>query len=234
MSGQNVLEEAARQKNECAHSFVISLVLNAEDTATRNIGVETVLEPIRTCGKKLRAKIEQIRNRFEAELAITGGDLKAAKLAVAPLKKALPAVMWCGQFSNREHPAADKLQKHSSLFIADLDGLGDKLPETRKKLEASSHVFALFLSPTGHGLKAVFRVRADASLHAGSFRAVAQHVRELTGVQLDESGKDISRLCFLSYDPELYHNPNAIELEPLPEPEKPKATFNSSGEVNLS
>ena len=38
----------------------------------------------------------------------------------------------------------------------------------------------------------------------------------------------------MRYDPELYHNPNAIELEPLPEPEKPKALFNSSGVVNLS
>ena len=57
---------------------------------------------------------------------------------------------------------------------------------------------------------------------------------QLTGVQIDESGKDVARLCFLSFDPERYHNPNATELEPLPEPEKPKAAFNSSGEVNLS
>jgi hypothetical protein len=27
-------------------------------------------------------------------------------------------------------------------------------------------------------------------------------------------------LCFLSYDPELYHNPGAVELEALPEPER--------------
>jgi hypothetical protein len=38
----------------------------------------------------------------------------------------------------------------------------------------------------------------------------------------------------MSFDPELYHNPKATELEPLPEPEKPKPAFNSSGEVNLS
>jgi hypothetical protein len=205
----------------------------ATDTETRDISIEKVLKGIRTGGKTLKGQITQIRNRFEAELDITG-DLKAAKLAVAPLKKALPGVMWCGQFSNRERPAADKLQKHSGLFIGDCDDLGDKLPEIRKKLEASLHVFALFLSPSGYGLKAVIRVPADASKHAGSFRAVAQHIRELTGIEIDESGKDIGRLCFMSYDPELYHNPNATELEPLPEPEKPKAAFNSTGEVNLS
>jgi hypothetical protein len=54
----------------------------------------------------------------------------------------------------------------------------------------------------------------------------------LTGVQIDEACKDVSRLCFLSYDPDVFHNPNAQELAPLPEPERPKATIN--GIVDLS
>ena len=98
MSGENVL--------------VISRVLNAEDTATRDIGVEAVLTAIRTGGKKLRGQITQIRNRFESELDITG-DLKAAKLAVEKLKKDLPGVTWSGRFSYR---ASDKLLQHSGLF----------------------------------------------------------------------------------------------------------------------
>ena len=206
----------------------ISWVSSATETETRNLKVTTVLEAIRTGGKKLRGQITQIRNRFEAELAITG-DLKAAKLAVEQLKKALPGVTWSGRFSYR---ASDKLLQHSGLLCADLDGLGDKLPEIRKKLEASPHVFAIFLSPTGNGLKAVFRVPADASKHAGSFRAVQKHVLELTGVQIDESGKDVSRLCFMSYDPEIYHNENATELEPLPERLKRKARVSNSTESN--
>jgi BT4734-like, N-terminal domain len=214
--------------------IIVSTVRCAVETTPLDLDVCDVVKIIQTGGKKLRHQITQIRNRFEAELAIAGGDLKAAKLAVEQLKKALPGVMWCGQFSNREHPAADKLQEHSGLLCADLDELGQELPRVREQLQTSPHLWALFISPTGIGLKAVVRVPADASKHAGGFSAVAQHVRELTGVQIDESGKDISRLCFLTYDPELYHNPNATELEPLPEPEKPKSAFNSSGEVNLS
>ena len=220
MSDQNVLEEATR--HEGTRTVVISWVHSASETATHDIGVEAVIKAIRTGGKNLRGQTTQIRNRFEAELDITG-DLQKAKLAVKQLKESLPAVMWCGQFSNREKPAADKFQKHSGLIPADFDNLGDKLPEIGKKLEASSHLYALFLSPSGDGLKAIFRVPSDASKHAGSFRAVEAHVKQLTGVQIDESGKDISRLCFMSYDPELYHNPNATELEPLPEPEKPRS-----------
>ena len=130
--------------------------------------------------------------------------------------------MWSGQYSSRKEPVPEKLQKHSGLFITDSDDLFERLPEIRKKLKASPHVFALFLSPSGNGLKAVFRVRADASAHEASWRAIEKHVRELTGVQIDDSGKDIGRLCFLSYDPDIYVNENAIEIEPLPAPEKPK------------
>ena len=61
--------------------------------------------------------------------------------------------------------------------------------------KTSPHLWALFLSPTGNGLKAVFRVRADGAKHAGSFRAVEKHVSKVTGIQIDESGKDVSRLC---------------------------------------
>jgi hypothetical protein len=207
--------------------FVISWVGSALDTDTHDIGVEAVLEAIRAGRKRLKGQVTQIRNRFEAELDITG-DLQKAKGVVEQPKKALPAVMWCGQFSNREKPAADKLQEHSGLLCADLDELGSELPRVREQLQPSPHLFALFLSPTAYGLKAVFRVSADASKHAGSFRAVQKHVLELTGVQIDESGKDVSRLCFLSYDPDLYYNPDAIQLEPLPELLKRKARVSDS------
>src|SRR5262249_18742987 len=89
-----------------------------------------------------------------------------------------------------------------------------------------------FLSPSGDGLKTVFRVGADASKHADSFRAIQKYVREVCGVEIDESCKDLARLCFMSYDPALYVNPNAVEIEPLPEPEKPR--FPNISLLNLS
>jgi hypothetical protein len=193
-----------------------------------------VLEVIRTGGKKLKGWITRIRNRFEAELGATArlgvnGDRKQAKRAIEELKKALPGVLWSGTFSVR---ANDKLISHSGLLCADLDALGERLPEIRNKLQASPHVFALFLSPTGDGLKAVFKGPPDASRHLGSFRAIERHILDLTGIQIDEACKDVARLCFMSYDPELYVNRDAIEIEPLSEPEKPKALTNCV--INLS
>jgi hypothetical protein len=158
--------KAARER------ITISTVKKAADTETRDISVEAVLSAIRTGGKKLRGQITQIRNRFDSELALKGGDLKAAKLAVEQLKKALPGVTLSGKFSQR---ASEYLVEHSGLFCADLDSLGPELGTIREKLKTSPHLYALFVSPTGNGLKAAFRVRADGAKHSGSFRAVEKH-----------------------------------------------------------
>ena len=198
--------------------LTFSMVWSATDTKTRHVGIQEVLNAIRTGGKRLKGQIAQIRNRFEAELAITG-ERKKAKLAVDPLKKQLPGVMWSGTFSQR---ANDKLIKYSGLLCADLDSLGEKLAEVRANLMASPYVVAIFLSPSGDGLKVIFRVPADAEKHLASFRVVERHIRELTGIQIDEACKDVARLCFVSYDPDIYYNPNATEIELLSEPEKPK------------
>jgi putative DNA primase/helicase len=207
--------------------LTISLVKRATDTETRDVKLHEVLGAIRGGGKTLSAQVEQIRSRFNTELK-KSSDLETAKRAIEPLKKALPAIMPCGRFSNRVKPVAEKLQKHSGFLTGDFDDLGTRLPEVRKKLETSPYVFAVFLSPSGNGLKAMFRVPADAAKHAGSFRAVEKHVLELTGIQIDESCKDISRLCFMSFDRHLYVNSNAVEITPLPEPEKPRPSVNSS------
>ncbi len=206
----------------------VSTVKSATSTETKDHNAAELLEVIRTGGKKLKGQISQIRNRFEAELAITG-DLRKAKDVIDQLKKALPAALWSGQFSQR---ANDKLVSHSGLLCADLDSLNGELPALREKLSTSPHLWTLFKSPGGEGLKAVFRVPADVTKHPGSFRAVEQHVKQLTGAQIDEACKDVARLCFLSYDPDVYHNANAIAIEPLPLPEKPRPA--PSGMVDLS
>ena len=41
-----------------------------------------------------------------------------------------------------------------------------------------------------------------------SIRAVANYVRATYGIEVDKSGKDISRACFLPFDSKAYINPN--------------------------
>ena len=208
--------------------ILVSTVTSALDTVPRDYDARRVIETIRTGGKEVRGRVELIRETSQRELAIHG-DAKRAKVAAGELKKQLPAVLWSGRFTKR---ANDALVQHSGLLCADLDSLNGELANVREKLSESPYLWTLFKSPSGDGLKAVFRVPADQTRHSGSFRAVEQHVRELTGAQVDLACKDAARLCFLSYDPELIHKANAREIEPLQEPEKPRPINN--GMLDLS
>lgn len=191
----------------------VSCVNSARDTKTRNYDAKEIIESIRDDKYfELRASIEDIRNTFRNTLATQPNDRRAAKEAVANKKKRLPGVLWSGIFSQRKK---DALLEHSGLLCADLDELGDKLPAVRAKLRESPYVWALFVSPTGDGLKCVFRIQSDAHEHKASFRAVEEHVRVLTGIQIDQSCSDVARLCFLSHDPDAHLNESATELAPL-------------------
>jgi hypothetical protein len=195
-----------------ATRITISMVQDAWSTETRDVDGAKIIGAIRT--GKWEKPIREIRHLYRVTLLKIGRDQKAAKLAVDPLKKNLPGLLWSGRFARR---ANDALIEHSGLLCVDLDSLGAKLRDVRQKLLTSPYLFALFLSPTGDGLKAIFRVLADASKHLGSFLAVERHVLDLTGVQVDQACKDVARLCFVSYDPEAYFDPNAREIQPLAE-----------------
>ncbi len=209
----------------------VSMVPDATSTATRDADALKIVEQIRA--GKWRGPIEKIRKLYAEVLAKTG-DTKAAKLAIDGEKKKRPGILWSGRFKNRKKPTAEKLVAHSGYLCADLDDLGDRLPEVRGKLKTSPHLVADFLSPSGVGLKALFRVPADAERHGDSFRAVEAHVRALTGVQIDTACRDVGRLCYVSFDPEAVLNPNAIEL-PVIETKGPAPAAARNGEaVNLS
>ena len=203
-------------------AVTISMVLNALATDTRDVSAEAIIHALRD--GRWQKPIELIRSVYRETLKKTG-DRKAAKLAVDADKKQLPGILWSGRFSRR---ANSGLIQHSGLLCADLDSLGEKLLGTRVKLLCSQHLWALFFSPTRAGLKAIFRVPADSSLHLASFWTVEKHVRDLTGVQIDESGKDISRMCFTSFDPYAYRNVDAREITPLLEPQKLKLRQDSA------
>ena len=144
------------------------------------------------------------------------GDQVAAVRAAtgderAELKRRLPAIIWSGTFSRR---ATSGLIQHSGLICADIDKVPDRLKELANIAWHDPHVVAAFVSPTGTGLKIVFRTQ--------SFDSVREHVASHYRATVDEAAKDVARLCFVSHDPEAFYNE---EAEPLPTVElRPTAT----------
>ncbi len=176
-------------------NYTVSICKNARGKTTVAIDSVNVLNDIKS--GQWQARIEEVKRMYA----------KGGKAAAKALKRNLPGILWSGQFSRRN---VEGLTQYSGLLVADLDELGDQLPRVRDQLMLSPHVYAVFRSPTWSGLKAVFRVPADAQVHVKSFEAVREHVRALCGSEIDPSGKDVTRLCFVSFDPETFVNPNTV------------------------
>jgi hypothetical protein len=122
-----------------------------------------------------------------------------------------PAVTWAGVFSCR---ANEKLLQHSGQIGVDLDDLGDaKAVTTIQNAVADRFCLAAFRSIRGEGVRLLFRIPPCSSgNHAIAFEQVAEHVRNTYGCEVDESGKDVSRASFVSFDRGLWVNPSADVL----------------------
>ena len=103
------------------------------------------------------------------------------------------------------------LVEHSALLCLDFDHLKDVDGLFRRLLEDEYfETQLLFRSPSGDGLKWIVPINVAEMPHADYFRAVANYVLETYGVEVDKSGKDVPRACFLPFDPEAFINPDLI------------------------
>ena len=111
-----------------------------------------------------------------------------------------------GTFSSRN----DKnLMQHSGLMAVDFDHLPN-LEEVRQALLADEYFDTqlLFVSPSGDGLKWIIPIETSQVQHADYFAAVANYILQTYCIEVDKSGSDISRACFLPYDPDAFIHPN--------------------------
>lgn len=117
-------------------------------------------------------------------------------------------VTFSGIFSKRSDKA---LLKHSGLLTIDFDHIPDI--EALKQALVQDEYFEtefMFVSPSGDGLKWVIPIDLTQGSHDFLFRAVAAYIRQTYSLEVDKTGKDISRACFLPYDDDVYINPKYL------------------------
>lgn len=191
--------------------FKCSIIQEARDTVTRPISFRDALAGIKT--GRWAKQVEVVREAYG-----TGG-----KDAAAAPKKLLPGILFSGTFSRR---AADAIETHSGLICADLDHLGDRIGSLKEHLIADDHVLAVFVSPTGSGLKVIFRCDPTKHHKLETFPALEKYVADNFGELIDEKCDDVSRICFVSHDPDLWANDDAKVIPyPPPEPRQPPKEF---------
>ena len=118
-------------------------------------------------------------------------------------------VTFSGVFSKRNDKA---LIAHSTLLTIDFDHIKniDSL-KSSLLLDQYFETELLFISPSGDGLKWIIPIDLTKANHQGYFRAVSNYIFKTYKLEIDQSGKDISRACFIPHDSDIYINPKYLK-----------------------
>jgi len=131
------------------------------------------------------------------------------------LKKQLPAICFSGTFNKRTDSS---LIKHSGLICLDFDGYTKQkeLLQDKQTLSENKYVFSVFISPSGNGLKVLVKIPADAENHINYFNSLDKY---FDSPFFDKATKNLSRVCYESYDPLIHINENSSIWDNIEEPE---------------
>ena len=117
-------------------------------------------------------------------------------------KSKMPAFAMSGEFQGR---GVASLVKHNGVICMDIDDQDNiDINEKIDKLRADKHILALHMSLGGYGYAAYFKI--DPNKHLESFEGLEDYLLENYQLECDPSCKDISRLRFISYDPNIITN----------------------------
>jgi hypothetical protein len=172
----------------------------ASSTIFRNFTVPVEKKSLLLIGNdiangKYKAEVEEIRALLEQGKAEEATNKKKQLLAFTP-----SAVFT----EKRQMPY---LEMYSGFVHLDFDKLTpEQLDMAFKVIAEIPYTFLCFISPSGNGLKVCIEVNTGIEYHDTAYLQVQQYYEEATGLKADQSCKDITRLCFMSYHPRLYKN----------------------------
>jgi hypothetical protein len=112
----------------------------------------------------------------------------------------LPCFTVSGTFEGK---ASDTLKKHSGFIAMDFDAVED-IDHARSELYADQYTYAGFVSVSGKGICLI--VKIDGTKHREAFDGLEKYYFEKYGYVVDTATKNVNRLRFYSYDPDLYLN----------------------------
>jgi len=171
-------------------NMIISCFKNIKLPKEKDIDFYTFANDIKT--GKYKLQIEKLRTLADKEKKL--------------FKSRLPAVTLSGTFDGQHK--TDKLIHYSGLIQIDIDNT-ENLIEIKNILYSDKYTFCGFVSPSGKGLKLVIKIPPDNDLHKMRFSELELYYNKEYGIAIDKACKDVSRLCFVSYDPELFINEQA-------------------------
>lgn len=181
--------------------------------------ITTAADPLSmTDVRSLWQQIQSPTDHFVAEIGRLRAVMRIDPKQYQARKRTLPYCV-AGIF-NPAHRRGEHFA-YIEHFIVDVDHLSEKgldAMEVRSRLQADERVALCFLSPSGDGLKLLFHLTErcyDAGMYALFYHTFTHQFSQQYDLQqvVDTRTCDVTRACFLSFDPIAYFNPIATAVE---------------------
>lgn len=168
-----------------------------------NLGERNLLEILQEIkSDKYQSEINSIR------YALHKGDEKTAE----EIKNGLLGFTTSGTFGKSRTKA--NIVTYSQVVCLDFDDIPlTEINNLVTLVNGCRYTFASFISPSNEGLKVFIKVNSNAAQHTTVYNQIANFYKELSGYDFDAKCKDITRLCFVSCDTDLFLNENAVIFE---------------------
>lgn len=181
--------------------------------------------------QSLRAALEAIRNgEKKQDILHMRSVVETDHDEYDRIKSTLPANIFAGKFVGG-HAVTD-IVEYNCLMTLDIDKLDViKLVKVKQNLTEDPYVFAFWLSPSGKGYKGLVLLNygnidlVDKKYwHREAFNQLSKYFKSHYDIELDNKCKDVPRLCFISYDPDLCVKDEVVSfpVEPIEEVKKAK------------
>ena len=170
----------------------------ASSTIFKNFTVPVEKKSLLLIGKdiisdKYKTEVEEIRNLIAQGNKAEADNKKKQLLAFTP-----SAVFT----EKRQMPF---LEMYSGFVHLDFDKLTPEQLQTAFAIISKiSYTSLCFISPSGNGLKVFVEVSTELEHHDIAYLQVQKYYEDATGLKADPSCKDVTRLCFMSHDPNAY------------------------------
>ena len=183
-------------------------ITDAADRLSR-ITTEYLVERIRHPQADIESRIKSLR-------LVYGLDKKR----YGQLKRELPYVV-CAAFN----PEFRNIQNFAftDSFIVDIDHISSlslNVLALKSQLSTDPRVAVAFISPSGDGIKVMFNLSEkcyDPGVFSAFYKTFVKQFALQYGLTeaVDIRTSDVSRACFISFDPDAYYNPKAETVDLL-------------------
>ena len=170
----------------------------ASSTIFKNFTIPVEKKSLLLIGKdiisdKYKTEVEEIRNLIAQGNKAEADNKKKQLLAFTP----------SAVFSEKRHMPF--LEMYSGFVHLDFDKLTPEQLQTAFAIISKiSYTSLCFISPSGNGLKVFVEVSTELEHHDIAYLQVQKYYEDATGLKADPSCKDVTRLCFMSHDPNAY------------------------------